>query len=84
MILLKEQEKISLASNKQYIGRTVEILVEGRSKKNPNMLVGRMRTNHIVHCPGLETLRGRLHEVCVTDCTPLTLVGELCESPAGI
>ncbi len=79
-VLLREQEKISFESHRQYLGRTVEVLVEGPSKKDSNMLVGRLRTNHIVHFPGSQEERGRLREVCVTECTPLTLLGELVET----
>jgi tRNA-2-methylthio-N6-dimethylallyladenosine synthase len=46
------QGRITCKRNKIWEGRTVEILVEGRSKTNAEESMGRTRTNHIVNFPG--------------------------------
>jgi tRNA-2-methylthio-N6-dimethylallyladenosine synthase len=46
------QRRITCKRNKIWEGRTVEILVEGRSKTNAEESMGRTRTNHIVNFPG--------------------------------
>jgi len=46
--LAEVQNEISLSINKRLIGITVEVLVEGESKNNPDKLMGRTRTNKIV------------------------------------
>jgi len=46
--LLAIQNDISLAINKKLVGQTVEVLVEGPSKNDPQRWMGRTRTNKIV------------------------------------
>jgi tRNA-2-methylthio-N6-dimethylallyladenosine synthase len=48
--LVALQEGISLERNREYEGRLVEVLVEGRGRKGG--VQGRTRTNKIVHFPG--------------------------------
>ncbi|MEN6411181.1 MAG: tRNA (N6-isopentenyl adenosine(37)-C2)-methylthiotransferase MiaB [Veillonellales bacterium] len=59
--LMKLQNDISLEINQTLEGRTVEVLVEGTSKNDANILMGRTRTNKIVLWKenGSETI-GRL------------------------
>jgi len=76
--LIEVQNAISLEKNKAYEGRTVEVLVEGVSETNPNMLQGRTRTNKLVIFPGdREALYGRLVDVRVTSAQTWTLRGEV-------
>ncbi len=63
--------------NAQRVGATVEVLVEGRSPKNPARLFGRTRTNHGVVLAGGDDLRGRLVPVRITRANRTTLYGEL-------
>ena len=84
--LLSVQEEISLQLNREFIGRTVEILVEGpsktaRKKQSPNIrqLTGRTRGDHIVvfdASDNSEDLIGRLVNVSIRDASALTLFGE--------
>lgn len=46
--LMAVQNQISLDINKQLVGHSVEVLVEGPSKSDENKLMGRTRTNKIV------------------------------------
>jgi tRNA-2-methylthio-N6-dimethylallyladenosine synthase len=47
--LVELQERISLERNHEQIGRRVEVLVEGPSRKDASVLTTRARTNKIVH-----------------------------------
>ncbi|MBN2302321.1 MAG: tRNA (N6-isopentenyl adenosine(37)-C2)-methylthiotransferase MiaB [Lentisphaerae bacterium] len=47
-ILLEEQNKRCHAINKSYIGKKVEVLAEGASRRNPLNWTGRTRNNKIV------------------------------------
>ena len=75
--LLDIQSAISAEEYAKFVGREVEVLVEGTSKRNPNRLTGRLRTNHIVVFEGPKHLAGKLVSVKVGSSTSLTLVGEL-------
>ena len=44
------QDKISLERNTEYVGKTVDIMVESIGREG---ISGRTTTNHIVHCPPL-------------------------------
>jgi tRNA-2-methylthio-N6-dimethylallyladenosine synthase len=46
------QQRLSLASNQGLVGRTVEVLTEGPSRKDPGMATARTRSNKVVHVPG--------------------------------
>jgi tRNA-2-methylthio-N6-dimethylallyladenosine synthase len=58
------------------VGKRVQILVEGPSRKNPARLEGRTRTNKIVVFEGSERHRGQLLEVKVTRAGSFTLYGD--------
>ncbi|MGQ9575896.1 MAG: tRNA (N6-isopentenyl adenosine(37)-C2)-methylthiotransferase MiaB [Thermoguttaceae bacterium] len=82
--LLAVQNAISQQENRQFLGRTVEILVEGPSKtgrKQPQdrptvQLVGRTPCDRIVVFDGPRELIGRLVPVEVTETTAFTLFGK--------
>lgn len=74
--LLDAQNEISLRKRRVLIGRTVEVLVEGISKRDPRRLTGRTRTNYIVHFESDKNLAGETARVRVTDATALALTGE--------
>lgn len=71
------QYKISLEKNQQMQGEVVEVLVEGESKTNPEILAGRTRTNKLVLFPGDPSLTGRLVSVQVTDPQTWLLKGKI-------
>ncbi|MAB89799.1 MAG: tRNA (N6-isopentenyl adenosine(37)-C2)-methylthiotransferase MiaB [Planctomycetes bacterium] len=76
-IILEEQKKSSLRKNRARIGSEVDVLVEGISKRNSAKWTGRTDRNLIVCFPAGKDLTGRLVRVRLTDCTALTLFGEL-------
>ncbi|MCX7635586.1 MAG: tRNA (N6-isopentenyl adenosine(37)-C2)-methylthiotransferase MiaB, partial [Syntrophales bacterium] len=60
LTLLQElQDRHTWERNRSWIGRVVEVLVEGSSKGNPQEWTGRTRGNKIVNFSGGEGLRGR-------------------------
>ncbi|MEJ8546012.1 tRNA (N6-isopentenyl adenosine(37)-C2)-methylthiotransferase MiaB [Brevibacillus borstelensis] len=69
--------KISLEKNKPLQDQVVEVLVEGESKNNPNVLAGRTRTNKLVHFVGDKSLIGEYTHVKITDVKTWTLHGEI-------
>jgi tRNA-2-methylthio-N6-dimethylallyladenosine synthase len=81
--LLAIQNKVSLAEHQRFVGRTVEVLVEGPSKtalkheqaSGPVQLTGRTRTDHIVVFEGNERLTGQSLQVTIEEATAFTLFG---------
>lgn len=69
--------EVSHRRNKRYLGKTVEVLVEGQSERNPERLTGRTRTNKLVNFEGPESLRGTLVDVEITSANPWALRGAL-------
>ncbi|WP_245926247.1 tRNA (N6-isopentenyl adenosine(37)-C2)-methylthiotransferase MiaB [Sulfoacidibacillus thermotolerans] len=61
--LMELQNKISRLHNEQLIGKTLEVLIEGVSKTNPNVLSGRTRTNKIVL---LDAPKEAIHQTVFT------------------
>ncbi len=59
----------------RFVGRTVEVLVEGSSRTDPQRLRGRSRHNKVVNFDGLSR-PGQLAAVLVTGATSQTLSGE--------
>lgn len=66
----------SLAANRKLVGQTVEVLVEGASKNNPDILSGRTRGNKLVHFRGPVSLTGTFVQVKITDTQTWYLNGE--------
>ncbi|HEY8371081.1 MAG TPA: tRNA (N6-isopentenyl adenosine(37)-C2)-methylthiotransferase MiaB [Thermodesulfobacteriota bacterium] len=68
------QARLADAFRARQVGRTVEVLVEGRAKRGDG-LTGRTRTNLVVNFPGDPALVGRLVPVYVTEALPHSLRG---------
>ncbi|MBO8126421.1 MAG: tRNA (N6-isopentenyl adenosine(37)-C2)-methylthiotransferase MiaB [Firmicutes bacterium] len=77
MALVDLQKSISEDANRSYLGKEVEVLVEGPSKNNDQVLASRTRTNKLVHFSGGPELIGKLVTVKITEITPWTLYGEM-------
>jgi tRNA-2-methylthio-N6-dimethylallyladenosine synthase len=75
--LVELQDRISLERNRAQVGRVEEVLVEGPSKKDPDRLTGRTRTNKLVHFPSDGAEEGSFRTVAITDAHPHFLGGEL-------
>jgi tRNA-2-methylthio-N6-dimethylallyladenosine synthase len=63
--LIARQNEITCEINEGYIGRELEVLVEGPSHKNPQMLQGYAREFKMVHFPGSQERTGRIARVRV-------------------
>jgi len=50
--LIALQNRISLESNQAQVGKVVEVLVEGPSRKDPDVVTARSRGNRVVHVAG--------------------------------
>lgn len=70
------QQKHSAYRTRQFLGKTVEVLIERTSKKNENEWSGRIPQNTVVVFPKEHYKVGDFVLVKVTDCTSATLIGE--------
>ncbi len=59
----------------RFVGRTVEVLVEGTSRTDPSRLRGRTRHNKVVNFAGLA-VPGTYVDVAISEATSQTLLGE--------
>ncbi|HAA89937.1 MAG TPA: tRNA (N6-isopentenyl adenosine(37)-C2)-methylthiotransferase MiaB [Peptococcaceae bacterium] len=76
--LIEVQKQISLEVNQKLRGQTWEILVEGRSKNNPQRWSGRTRTNKVVVFQGNgNDLTGKLVDVQIEAPQSWYLLGSL-------
>jgi len=75
--LVKVQNEISYQENKKLVGKKVEVLVEGKSKKDNDMLEGRLENNTIVNFKGDEKLIGNFVQVKITEAKSFYLLGKL-------
>ncbi len=87
-IMLGLQNGISEEDNAEFIGETVQVLVEGLSKasekaigkgpvEGPQQLVGRTRCDRITVFDGNPRLAGSIARVMVEDVTATTLIGSI-------
>ena len=83
--LLAVQNEISLKANEAFIGRTVDVLVEGLSKKAAKQedsgpvkqMCGRTHCDRIVVFDGNERQAGQILPITVYETTPFTMFGEV-------
>ncbi|MDH3323460.1 MAG: tRNA (N6-isopentenyl adenosine(37)-C2)-methylthiotransferase MiaB [Flavobacteriaceae bacterium] len=69
------QQEHSLYHMQQFVGKTVEVLIEGNSKKSDQHWMGRNSQNAVVVFPKGNEEIGDLIYVKVDDCTSATLLG---------
>jgi tRNA-2-methylthio-N6-dimethylallyladenosine synthase len=69
--------QIGREQNELLRGQTVEVLVEGESKTNPDVLSGRTRTNKLVLFQGAKELSGQFVHVTITEPQTWVLKGQL-------
>jgi tRNA-2-methylthio-N6-dimethylallyladenosine synthase len=89
--LLALQAEISEQDNRRFLGRTVEMLVEGPSKVSAKrgeegeilQLTGRTLCDRIVVFEGHRRLIGEILPAVIYDCSAYTLVGAVVTEPAG-
>jgi tRNA-2-methylthio-N6-dimethylallyladenosine synthase len=76
--------EISAQKMKEYEGKVVEVLVEGESKNNPDILAGYTRKNKLVNFKGPKSAIGQLVKVKITKAKTWTLDGEMVEEQIGV
>jgi tRNA-2-methylthio-N6-dimethylallyladenosine synthase len=89
--LLDLQNEICRQDNQPFIGRQVEVLIEGRSKsgrkQDPNepvwQLTGRTMCDRIVVFDGSPRLIGQIMSIMIYDASPFTLFGSVVTSCVG-
>ena len=67
----------SAEAMKKYTGQIVEVLVDGESKKNPDILAGYTRRSKLVNFKAPKTAIGKIVKVKITDAKSWSLDGEM-------
>lgn len=75
--LVKTCEKYISASSSKMVGHVYEVLVDGPSKNNPNILSGYTESNKIVHFAGDQSLIGKIVKIKIIESHTYSLIGEL-------
>mgnify|MGYP000883350666 CR=1 FL=1 len=75
--LIDSMYKIFYEKNKECLGQTLEVLVEGISKNNSDILTGRTRGYKLVHFKGGKRNIGQLVNVKITGHNSFALEGEI-------
>jgi tRNA-2-methylthio-N6-dimethylallyladenosine synthase len=73
--LVELVQRIATERSQRFVGRTMEVLVEGPSRTDPERLRGRIRHNKTVNFAGVAR-PGELTEVEIASATSTTLAGE--------
>ena len=76
--------QLSAEAMKKYEGQIVEVLVEGESKNNPDVLAGYTRKNKLVNFKGPKSAIGQLVKVRIKEAKTWTLDGEMVESMEAV
>jgi tRNA-2-methylthio-N6-dimethylallyladenosine synthase len=77
--IIEKQLAHSLSAHKQQIGKTVKVLVEGKSKRSDIHYCGRDGRNSMVVFPQGAFQKGMYVMVRIDDCTSATLLGVVVE-----
>ena len=72
--IIELQNRKSLERYRGQIGHSMHVLVEGPSKRDPNMLCGRASNNMMCVFPAGNLRKGDYTDVTVTDATSATLI----------
>lgn len=76
--------KQSAQSMKSYQGKTVKVLVEGESKKNPDVLAGYTERNKLVNFQGPKSAIGKIVDVKITEAKTWSLDGIMVENTVEV
>src|SRR5262245_40746782 len=71
------QDRIQKRRYERYLGRTVEVLVEGKSSRSPSDYTGHTRCNKVVNFPIAAESLGKLVSVNITGVKSHSLYGEM-------
>ncbi len=71
------QNRLSVKSKKEDVGKVHKVLIEGVSKRSPDYLSGRTSQNKVVVFPKGNKKKGEYIMVRINRCTSATLIGEI-------
>jgi len=71
------QDRIQKRRYERFLGRTVEVLVEGTSSRSPSDYTGHTRSHHVVNFPAAAEALGKLVNVKITEVKSHSLYGEM-------
>lgn len=77
--IVKLQNQLSAQSNKNDLGKTFKVLIEGDSKRSVQDWMGRNTQNKVVVFPkeNYQLNKGDYANVLITECTGATLIGKI-------
>lgn len=75
--LCQVQNEISNEINQGYVGKTIRVLVDGKSKNNENVYTSRTEGNKIVHFDSERDYTGKFIQVKITRADTFALYGEI-------
>ena len=75
--LIDLSNRISGEKHAEYVGKTVEVLVDGENRDEAFPLTSRTKTGRLVHLKGDRSLIGQFVNVKITDYTTWSLFGEI-------
>lgn len=79
--LLKVIEEGVVYHSEKMIGKTYAVLVDGPSKKNPEVLSGYTETGKLVHFEGPNYLKGSIVNVYIEESHAFSMKGRLIDDP---
>ncbi len=74
-------DDLTAKSSEEMLGKTIDVLVEGPSKKDPNKLSGYARNGKLIHFDGPAYLKGAIVPVKINASKTYSLHGELIGDP---
>lgn len=77
--LIKLQTAVTKAESEKYLGKEIEVLVEGTTRKNDKAYTGRSDTNKVVIFSGNDEMIGKFVKMKIVDAKTWTLYGECVE-----
>jgi len=75
--IINVQNRLSARSKRKDVGKIVEVLIEGTSKRSSEYLSGRTSQNKVVVFPAGSHRKGEFVKVLVERCTSATLIGRI-------
>ena len=76
-LLVKHLEKHIEEHSDSLVGRIVDVLVDGPSKNNPEMMSGYTEENKLIHFKGDESMIGQIVKVKIIDSHTYSMIGEV-------
>ena len=82
--LLKVVEAGVIYHSSQMVGKVYDVLVDGPSKKNEDILSGYTESNKLVNFPGPSYLKGHIVKVKIVEDHAFSMLGELQDDPVEV